>query len=121
VAPLPTKAVGLERVAERDRRRPSKAYDHSVNGTTPKAETDPDSPVPLHEQVAAVVGRAIASGEAKPGKRLPPARDMAKVLGVNSNTVFRALHTLRDARSSSRILLAPACHRRPSQLIGQVP
>jgi GntR family transcriptional regulator len=67
-----------------------------VNGTTPKADIDPDSPVPLHEQVAAAIRRAIADGEAKPGERLPPARDMAKVLGVNSNTVFRALHTLRD-------------------------
>ena len=67
-----------------------------MNGTTPKAEIDPDSSVPLHEQVAASVRRAIADGGAKPGERLPPARDMAKVLGVNSNTVFRALHTLRD-------------------------
>jgi GntR family transcriptional regulator len=67
-----------------------------VKGTTPKAEIDPDSPVPLHEQVAAAVRRAIADGEAKPGERLPPAGDMAKVLGVNSNTVFRSLHTLRD-------------------------
>ena len=67
-----------------------------MKGTTPKADIDPDSPVPLHEQVAAAVRRAIADGEAKPGERLPPARDMAKVLGVNSNTVFRALHTLRD-------------------------
>ena len=67
-----------------------------MSSTTPKADIAPDSPVPLHEQVAAAVRRAIADGEAKPGERLPPARDMAKVLGVNSNTVFRALHTLRD-------------------------
>ena len=67
-----------------------------MKGTTPKADIDPDSPVPLHEQVAAAVRRAIADGEANPGERLPPARDMAKVLGVNFNTVFRALHTLRD-------------------------
>ena len=67
-----------------------------MTSTTPKAEIDLHSPVPLHERVAAAVRRAIADGEAKPGERLPPARDMAKVLGVNSNTVFRALHTLRD-------------------------
>ena len=59
-------------------------------------EIDFDSPVPLHEQVAAAIRRAIADGEAKPGQRLPPARDLAAVLGVNSNTVFRSLHTLRD-------------------------
>jgi DNA-binding GntR family transcriptional regulator len=50
----------------------------------------------LHEQVAAEIRRAIADGEAKPGERLPPARDLAAVLGVNSNTVFRALRLLRD-------------------------
>jgi len=59
-------------------------------------EIDPNSPVPLHEQVAGAIRRAIADGEARPGERLPPARDLAAVLGVNSNTVFRALHTLRD-------------------------
>lgn len=57
---------------------------------------DPASAVPLHEQVAAAVRRAIAEGEAGPGERLPPARDLAAVLGVNPNTVLRALRTLRD-------------------------
>jgi GntR family transcriptional regulator len=57
---------------------------------------DPSSPVPLHEQVAAAIRRAIADGEAAPGERLPPARDLAAVLGVNANTAFRALRTLRD-------------------------
>ncbi len=50
----------------------------------------------LHQQVAAEIRRAIAEGEAKPGERLPPARDLAAVIGVNSNTVLRALRTLRD-------------------------
>src|SRR5439155_22913164 len=50
----------------------------------------------LHEQVAAEIRRAIADGEAKPGERLPPARDFAAVLGVNTNTVLRALRQLRD-------------------------
>lgn len=52
--------------------------------------------LPLHEQVAAEIRRAIADGEARPGERLPPARDLAAVLGVNSNTVLRALRILRD-------------------------
>lgn len=56
---------------------------------------DGSSPVPLHEQVAAAIRRAIADGEASPGERLPPARDLASVLGVNTNTVLRALRTLR--------------------------
>ena len=50
----------------------------------------------LHEQVAGEIRRAIADGEAKPGERLPPARDLAAVLGVNTNTVLRALRALRD-------------------------
>ena len=53
-------------------------------------------PYVLHEQVAAEIRRAIAEGEAKPGERLPPARDLAAVLGVNTNTVLRALRALRD-------------------------
>jgi GntR family transcriptional regulator len=57
---------------------------------------DRDAPVPLHEQVAAEIRRAIAEGEARPGERMPPARDLAAVLGVNSNTVLRALRILRD-------------------------
>ena len=55
-----------------------------------------DEPVPLHEQVAAEIRRAIAEGEAAQGERLPPAVDLATVLGVNKNTVIRALHILRD-------------------------
>ena len=50
----------------------------------------------LYEQVAGEIRRAIASGEAKPGDRLPPAKDLAAVLGVNTNTVLRALRILRD-------------------------
>ncbi|MGC2175391.1 MAG: GntR family transcriptional regulator [Acidimicrobiales bacterium] len=55
-----------------------------------------DKATPIYDQVAAEIRRAIADGEAKPGDRLPPAVDLAKVLGVNKNTVIRALHLLRD-------------------------
>jgi GntR family transcriptional regulator len=55
-----------------------------------------DERTELYEQVAAEIRRAIADGEAKPGERLPPARDLAAVLEVNTNTVLRALRLLRD-------------------------
>jgi len=57
---------------------------------------DREDPAHLHEQVAAEIRRAIAEGEAKPGQRLPPARHLAAVMGVNINTVLRALRALRD-------------------------
>jgi GntR family transcriptional regulator len=59
-------------------------------------KVDRSDPTLLHEQVAGEIRRAIAEGEASPGERLPPARDMAAVLGVNTNTVLRALRELRD-------------------------
>ena len=59
-------------------------------------KVDRRDPTDLHEQVAADIRRAIADGEAKPGERLPPAKDLAAILGVNTNTVLRALRTLRD-------------------------
>jgi GntR family transcriptional regulator len=61
-----------------------------------KLRVDREDPLELHEQVAAEIRRAIAEGEAGPGERLPPARDLAAVLGVNTNTVLRALRILRD-------------------------
>ena len=57
---------------------------------------DRDDPALLHEQVAAQIRKAIADGEAKPGDRLPPARHLAAVMGVNTNTVLRAVRLLRD-------------------------
>ena len=50
----------------------------------------------LYLQVAAQIRRAIADGEAQPGERLPPARDLATVLGVNTNTVLRSLRLLQE-------------------------
>ena len=61
-----------------------------------KFQLDRDEATELYVQVAAEIRRAIADGEAKAGERLPPARDLAAVLGVNANTVLRALRLLRD-------------------------
>jgi GntR family transcriptional regulator len=74
----------------------SDANSATLIGITPDLRVDPSDPLFLHEQVAAEIRRAIADGEAVPGERLPPARDLAKVLGVNANTVLRAMRQLRD-------------------------
>jgi GntR family transcriptional regulator len=60
-----------------------------------RVKVDRGEDTELHQQVAAEIRRAIADGEAGPGERLPPARDLAAVLGVNANTVLRALRALR--------------------------
>jgi GntR family transcriptional regulator len=51
---------------------------------------DRSDPALLHEQVAAQIRQA------KPGDRLPPTRHLAAVMGVNTNTVLRAVRLLRD-------------------------
>jgi GntR family transcriptional regulator len=68
----------------------------SASPTFVPSPVDRTEHMPLHEQVAADIRRAIADGEAKPGERIPQAKDLAAVLGVNSNTVLRALRLLRD-------------------------
>jgi GntR family transcriptional regulator len=50
----------------------------------------------LCEQVAANVRRGLSDGVLQAGERLPPAVDLAAVLGVNSNTVLSAYRTLRS-------------------------
>lgn len=67
-----------------------------MNSTMINVKVDRDDPTLLHDQVAGQIRRAIADGEAKPGERLPPARHLAAIMHVNTNTVLRALRLLRD-------------------------
>jgi GntR family transcriptional regulator len=67
-----------------------------MDGTISLVKVDPLEPVELHQQVAAEIRRSIIDGECGPGDRLPPAVDLAAVLGVSRNTVLRALRELRD-------------------------
>lgn len=57
---------------------------------------DPSSSQPLREQIAACVRRAVAEESLVDGERLPPASEVALVLGVNANTVLAAYRLLRD-------------------------
>jgi GntR family transcriptional regulator len=67
-----------------------------MNGVMLDVKVDRSDSVLLHDQVAAQIRRAIADEEASPGERLPPARDLAAVMKVNTNTVLRAFRLLRD-------------------------
>lgn len=51
----------------------------------------------LYEQVAGQVTALVTRGEFKPGDRLPPERDLAKVLGVSRPTVREAMIALEIA------------------------
>src|ERR1019366_6404568 len=68
----------------------------TLYSTMLNVKVDRSEQLALHDQVAAELRKAIANGEVKSGERLPPAVDLAAVLGVNRNTVLRALRILRD-------------------------
>ena len=57
----------------------------------------PDSPVPLHAQIAEGIRLAIANGQINPGDQLPPVRQLSVDLKVNSNTVARVYTDLERA------------------------
>src|SRR5580693_2146863 len=79
-----------------DLRYRNQAHDASLISIMLDVKLDKRDPLPLYDQVCAEIRRAIADGEIGPGERLPPARDLAAVLQVNTNTVLRALRLLRD-------------------------
>ncbi|MFE6973663.1 GntR family transcriptional regulator [Streptomyces sp. NPDC057682] len=57
---------------------------------------DPTSTVPLGDQIAACVRRAVADGTVTSGERLPAARVLAESLGVNVHTALRGYQRLRE-------------------------
>ncbi|WP_405615101.1 GntR family transcriptional regulator [Streptomyces sp. NBC_00076] len=59
-------------------------------------QVDTSDARPLHEQVAAGIRGAVRRGELSRGDRLPSAKELAEALGINANTVLRALRALRD-------------------------
>lgn len=59
-------------------------------------EIEESSDLPLHEQIASQIRRAINERKVKSGERLPPARLLADGLGVNIHTALRAYRALRD-------------------------
>ena len=66
---------------------------------------DKGDPTDLYEQVAGEIRRAIAEGEAKPGERLPPAKDLAAVLG-GKRASDRLVQSLACSPPTSRSMTA---------------
>lgn len=57
-------------------------------------QVQPDSQVPIYEQIAAQVVFGVAAGDLPPGELVPSVRDLAQRLLVNPNTVARAYQDL---------------------------
>lgn len=57
---------------------------------------DPTDRVPLQDQIAGCVRRAVAEKAVTRGDRLPPAAELGTALGVDRNTVLAAYRSLRD-------------------------
>jgi GntR family transcriptional regulator len=93
---LPRNILPISGSNEKGERRRRAGISAILSSTMLDVKIDRQEQTDLFEQVAAEIRRAIAEGEAKPGERLPPARDLAAVLGVNTNTVLRSLRLLRD-------------------------
>lgn len=57
-------------------------------------DIQPDSDVPIYEQIVAQITFGIASGALQPGTLIPSVRDLSQRLLVNPNTVARAFQEL---------------------------
>ncbi len=58
---------------------------------------DSTSPVPAYQQVIQAISIEIISGRLKEGDRLPPIRELAKILKLNPNTVAKSYYALEEA------------------------
>jgi len=56
----------------------------------------PSSPDPMYKQVTDQVKNAIASGDLKPGEKLPSVRELAEGLKISAITIKRAYFDLEN-------------------------
>lgn len=63
-----------------------------------RLKLDSSSPLPIYQKVIHLIKMQILSGRLKDGDRLPPIRELAKILKLNPNTVARAYYTLEAER-----------------------
>ncbi len=79
--------------------------------------------VPLYVQIAESLFDRIESGDLRPGDRLPPERELSKMLGVNRMTVRRALQVLESQgllirrRGNGTYVAAPKIERQAAKLV----
>jgi GntR family transcriptional regulator len=57
---------------------------------------DNTSPIPVHQQLKQSIIIDLMSGRLKEGDRLPPIRELAKILKLNPNTVAKVYYNLAD-------------------------
>ena len=87
--PVPPPATGRSAV-------PAVEHEASITSFMRPVNRSSAATVGLTDQAAAEIRRGSPTGRPPPGERLPPAKDIAAVLGVNRNTVLTALRMLRD-------------------------
>lgn len=61
-------------------------------------EIEPDSSIPIYQQLAQQIIEGVASGQLKPGEALPSVRAFAADLGMNMHTVNKAYHYLEEKK-----------------------
>ena len=82
-------------------------------------KVDGHSPIPIRRQLTEQLRHAIEGGGIRRDQALPSIRELAGFLGVNPNTVARAIDDLKrsgyvEARRGKGIFVAPAPPARPS-------
>jgi GntR family transcriptional regulator len=60
-------------------------------------DVQPESPIPIYEQIVAQITFAVASGALEAGALIPSVRELAQRLLVNPNTVAKAFQELERA------------------------
>ena len=57
---------------------------------------DPQSRIPIYEQIANSIERYVVLGVLKPMEQIPSIRELASTLGINPNTVKKAYEVLES-------------------------
>src|SRR2546429_3172305 len=81
-------------------------------------QVDKQSPIPIRRQLTEQLKHVIESGGVPPDQALPSIRELAGFLGINPNTVARAIEDLKrsgyvEARRGKGGVVAPTRPPRP--------